>query len=84
MKKTARLYDGVETSAQLGGGGLPCPFLEIGKMCTKFGKKSLVAVIYELNFSFQVQFFSIAIFSRKNRRFFPAGPFFFVLFIEVF
>ena len=41
------------------------------------GKNTLIAVIYGLNFSFKVQFLKVSL--RKNRIFFPAGPFFFVL-----
>ena len=40
--------------------------------------KTLIVVIYGLNFLFKVQFLRVS--RRKNRRFFPpAGPLFFVL-----
>ena len=59
------------------GVGLPCPFSKIGKNCPNFGGNVVIAVIYWLNFSFKVQFLRVS--RRKNRRFFHAGPFFFVL-----
>ena len=59
------------------GGGLPSPFSEIGKSALILGKNTLIVVIYGLNFSFKVQFLGVS--RRKNWRFFPAGPLFFVV-----
>ena len=59
------------------GGGLPCPFSKIGKKCLNFGKNALIKVICWLFFSFKMQFLRVS--RRKNRIFFPAGPFFLVL-----
>ena len=41
------------------------------------GKNAQITVIYGLNFSSKMQFLKVS--WRKNRRFFPAVPFFFVL-----
>ena len=57
--------------------GLPCPFSKIGKRCPNLGKKCLDCVICVLNFSFKVHF--LRVYRSKNRRFFPAGPFFFIM-----
>ena len=65
-------------------GGHSYPFLEIGKRCSAFGGEGgnvLIKAIYGLNFSSEVQFLKVS--SRKNQRFFPAGPFFFVLLVTV-
>ena len=64
------------------GGGLPCPFLKIEKKCPNFGKNAQIVVIYGLNLSFKMQFLRVS--RRKNRRFFPAGPFFLVLYMSVY
>ena len=65
------------------GRGLPCIFSEFGKKYPNFEKKNtLIAVIYELNFSFKVQFLRVS--RRKNRRFIPVGPLFFVLYMIVY
>ena len=42
-----------------------------------FWKLGKIVPIYGLNFSFKVQFLKVL--TRKNQRFFPVGPFFFVL-----
>ena len=39
--------------------GLTCPFSEIGKSALILRKNVLLAVIYELNFSFKVQFLRV-------------------------
>ena len=44
-----------------------------------FGENALIVVIYVLNFSFKMQFLRVS--RRKNQRFFPAGPFFLVLYM---
>ena len=54
------------------GGGLPCP-------CSKVGKNALIVVIYELNFSFKMQFSRVS--RRKKQKFFPKEPFFLVLYM---
>ena len=41
--------------------------------------KNWIVVIYVLNFSFKMQFLRVS--RRKNRRFFPAGPFFLALYM---
>ena len=45
------------------------------------GHCGLIVAIYELNFLFKMQFSRVS--RRKNRRFFPAGPFFLVLYLIV-
>ena len=50
--------------------GLLHPFLRIRKIFPNFGENALIVVIYELNFSFKMQFLRVS--RRKNRRFFPA------------
>ena len=66
-------------------GGYSYPFLEIGKRYSAFGREgggnAQIKAIYGLNFSFEVQFLKVS--SRKHQRFFPAGPFFFVLLVIV-
>ena len=58
----------------------PLPFLhKLEKSALILGKNALIAVIYGVNFSFKMQF--LRVFRRKNRRFFPAWPFFFVLYM---
>ena len=59
-----------------GEGGLHCFFSEIGKSVLILGK-NLIVIIYGLNFLFKEQFLGVS--KRKNRRHFPAGPFFFAL-----
>ena len=73
--------DNTEASAYLEGERgrrSPLPFSKIGKKCPN----AVIVVIYGLNFSFKIQFLRIS--TRKNRRFFPAGPFFFVLYMIVY
>ena len=60
----------------------PCLFSKIGKKCPNLGKNALIVVIYGLNFSFKRQFLRVS--RRKNRRFFPAGPFFLVMYMIVY
>ena len=59
------------------GTGLPSPFSKIGKRCPNLGKKWLDCGHLCVNFSFKVHF--LRVYRSKNRRFFPAGPFFFIL-----
>ena len=61
------------------GAGFPYPFSKIEKSALILGKNFLIVVIYGLNFSFKMQFLRVS--RRKNRRFFPAWPFFFVLYM---
>ena len=42
-----------------GAGGLLCPFSEIAKSALILGENALIVVIYELNFSFKVDFYEL-------------------------
>ena len=64
------------------GGGLPCPFSKIGKKCPNFVEKCPDCGHRRLSFSFKMQFLRVS--RRKNRRFFPAGPFSLVLYTIVY
>ena len=55
----------------------PALFRELEKSALALEKNYLIAVIYELNFSFKMQFFGV--FRRKSERFLPVWPFFLVL-----
>ena len=44
-----------------------------------FGGNALIVVIYVLNFAFKMQFLGVS--KRKNRRFYPEGPFFLVFYM---
>ena len=46
------------------------------------GKNALIVAIYGLNFSFKMQFLRVS--RRKNRRFFPAGSSFLLLYMIVY
>ena len=63
------------------GGGLgevsPALFPELAKSALALEKNDLIVVIYELNFSFKMQFLGIS--RRKNEWFLPVWPFFLVL-----
>ena len=67
-----------------GGGGevSPALFQKLEKSVLILKKITLIAVIDELNFSFKVQFLRVS--RRKNRRFFPVGSLFFVLYMIVY
>ena len=66
------------------GRGKVCPalFQELEESTLILGKNALIVVIYGLNFLFKMQFLRVS--RRKNRRFFPAGPFFLVLYMIVY
>ena len=55
----------------------PALFRRLEKIVLTFGKNALIMVIYGWSFSFKVQFIGVS--EGKIRRFYPAGPFFFVL-----
>ena len=57
----------------------PALFSRFEKSASILAKNALIAVIYGLNFSLKVQFLRVS--RRKNRRFFPPGPFFFALYV---
>ena len=55
----------------------PTLFRKLEKISLIFRKKSLIVAIYELNVSFEMQLLRVS--RRKNQRFYPTGPLFFVL-----
>ena len=55
----------------------PALFQKLEKSALISGENVLIAVIYELNFLFKVQFLRVS--RKKEQRFYPAEPFFFVL-----
>ena len=57
-------------------------FRKLEKSVLILGKNALIVVFYGINFLFKVQFLRVS--RRKNCRFFPAGPFAFVLQIIVY
>ena len=69
---------------QMGGKGevSPALFLKLEKSALILGKNALIVVIFVINFSSKVQLLGVS--RRKNWRFFPAGPFFFVLQIIIY
>ena len=62
-----------------GGEVPPALFRKLKKSALIFGENTLIVVIYVLSFSFKMQFLRVS--RRKNRRFFPVGPFFLVLYM---
>ena len=65
------------------GRGLPCPFLKYKEKCPDFlGKKALIRFIHGLDFSFKMLF--KVYLGKKSPKFFPVGPFFLVLQLNVY
>ena len=86
LRDTFFQFTRTHAGASLEGKGqdLPYPFSKIWKHCPNVGKKCADCghLRVTLNFSFKMQFLRVS--RRKNRRFFPAGSSFLLLYMIVY